>query len=77
MRANGLGRILERRVVQVLKALAAYYEIPLGDLLEGIVLHAFDGRAPFGPESLDRIRKLREVYDLDLTAEDSHRLVEG
>ncbi len=70
------GLRLERRVVQVLKAVAAYYELPLGDVVEGIVLHAFEGRAPFSGESLERIQKLKEIYGLDLTAADSHRLVE-
>jgi hypothetical protein len=48
----------------------------LGDLLEGIVLHAFEGKAPFGAATLTRIRALREIYGLDLVATDSHRLTE-
>jgi len=48
----------------------------LGDLVEGIVLHAFEGRAPFGRESRKKIAELRKVYDLDLTATDSHQLAE-
>ena len=48
----------------------------LGDLLEGIVLHAFEGKPPFGKETLARIAQLRTVYGLDLRAIDSHRLVE-
>jgi hypothetical protein len=67
---------LERRLLKVLKGLAEYHDLSLGDLLEGIVLHAFDGKAPFGPESRERIRQLRRIYGLDLTAADSHRLVE-
>ncbi|MBZ0112365.1 MAG: hypothetical protein K8J08_07900 [Thermoanaerobaculia bacterium] len=65
---------MEKRIVKVLKGMAEYHEISLGDLLEGIVLHAFEGKAPFGEDSLARIEALRQVYDLDLTAEDSHRL---
>lgn len=67
---------LERRILAVLKAFAAAKEITLGDLLEGIALHAFEGKAPFGTESLATIKALRAVYKLDLTAKDSHRLVE-
>ncbi len=67
---------LEKRLLKVLKALAEYYDISLGDLLEGIVLHAFDGKAPFGPESLARIADLKKVYGLDLDASASHRLRE-
>jgi hypothetical protein len=67
---------IEKRLLKVLKALAEYYEISLGDLLEGIVLHAFDGKAPFGEESLARIADLKKVYGLDLDATASHRLRE-
>lgn len=68
---------MEKRILKVLKALAEYHDISLGDLLEGIVLHAFEGRSPFGENSLQVITDLRKVYDLDLTAADSHQLVEG
>jgi len=67
---------MEKRVLLVLKGLAAAHDLSLGDLLEGIVLHAFEGKAPFGAASLAQIGALREVYGLDLTAADSHLLVE-
>jgi hypothetical protein len=67
---------LEKRLLKVLKALAEYYDINLGDLLEGIVLHAFDGKCPFGGESLSRIADIKRVYGLELDAEASHRLQE-
>lgn len=68
---------LEKSLLKVLKGLAEYCEISLGDLLEGIVLHAFEGKAAFtSPESLARIAALKEVYGLRLDASDSHKLVE-
>jgi hypothetical protein len=67
---------LEKRLLKVLKALAELHDISLGDLLEGIVLHAFEGKPPFGEESRRRIRELEKIYGLDLEAADSHRLVE-
>jgi hypothetical protein len=67
---------MEKRLLKVLKALAEYHDMSLGDLLEGIVLHAFDGKAPFGSESLKRIRDLEKFYDLDLDSRASHRLIE-
>jgi len=67
---------LEKRLLKVLKALAELLDLSLGDLVEGIVLHAFDGKAPFSPETLARIQELKQVYGLTLTAEASHRLVE-
>lgn len=67
---------LERHLLKVLKAVATYLDLSLGDLLEGIVLHAFEGRAPFSADTLAEIAKLRSVYGLTLTARDSHQLVE-
>jgi hypothetical protein len=68
---------MEKRILLVLKALAGAHDLSLGDLLEGIVLHAFEGKPAFGAASLAQIAALREVYGLDLTASDSHLLVEG
>jgi len=68
---------MEKRMLLVLKALAGAHDLTFGDLLEGIVLHAFEGKAPFGADSLAKIAALREVYALDLTAADSHLLVEA
>jgi hypothetical protein len=68
---------LEKRILKVLKALAEYLDISLGDLLEGITLHVFEGRAPFSPATLQCIAALRQVYGLTLRATDSHRLIEG
>ncbi|MEN3538934.1 hypothetical protein AAH991_27740 [Microbispora sp. ZYX-F-249] len=70
------GLRIERNTLKVLKGLAEYLDMSLGDLVEGIVLHAFEGRAPFGPETLAKIGQLREVYGLTLTAADAHRLEE-
>lgn len=67
---------LEKRLLKVLKGLAEYHDLSLGDLLEGIVLHAFDGQCPFGEESLRRIADLKRIYKLDLDSSASHRLSE-
>jgi hypothetical protein len=67
---------IEKHILKVLKALAEYYDISLGELLEGIVLHAFDGKCPFGEESLARIADLKRIYGLRLDSSASHRLVE-
>jgi len=67
---------MEKRILKVLKALAEYHDLTLGDLLEGIVLHVFDGKRPFGAPSLQRIRDLKKFYHLDLNSSASHRLVE-
>ncbi|HEY1185900.1 MAG TPA: hypothetical protein VGE89_17030 [Bryobacteraceae bacterium] len=67
---------MEKRVLKVLKALAEYHDLTLGDLLEGIVLHAFEGKAPFSRETLKLVTELKRIYKLDLDATASHRLVE-
>ena len=67
---------MEKRVLKVLKAFAEYHDITLGDLLEGIVLHAFDGKMPFRPESLRQIKELKRFYKLDLDSKASHRLID-
>jgi hypothetical protein len=67
---------LEKRLLKVLKALAEYHDISLGDLLEGIVLHAFEGKPPFGAFTITRIKDLKRFYALDLDATASHRLTE-
>jgi hypothetical protein len=68
---------LEKRLLKVLKALAEYHDMTLGDLLEGIVLHAFDGKAAFRPDSLQLIRELKKIYGLNLDSKASHRLTES
>ena len=67
---------IESSLLKVLKGLAEYKDISLGDLLEGIVLHAFEAKAPFQEETLAKIAQLKEVYGCNLTAEDSHKLTE-
>jgi len=71
-----IGVRMEKRLVKVLKGLAEYHDLTLGDLLEGIVLHAFASRPPFDEESLRKVAQLKEVYGMDYGAEMSHRLSE-
>lgn len=68
---------MEKRLLKVLKALAEYHDLTLGDLLEGIVLHAFEGKCAFGANSLQRIKDLKKFYELDLDSSASHRLTES
>jgi len=68
---------MEKRLVKVLKGLAEYHDMSLGDLMEGIVLHAFEGKAPFGRQSMKKIGELKKVYGLNLDASASHRLTEA
>ena len=67
---------LEKRLLKVLKGLAEYHDMTLGDLIEGIVLHAFDGKHPFSDETRQRIADLKRIYRLDLDSSASHRLLE-
>jgi hypothetical protein len=67
---------IEQRMLKVLKALAEYYDISLGDLLEGIVLHAFEGKSPFDNETIERIEALKQVYGMDFDSRASHHFIE-
>ncbi len=68
------GMRIEKRMVKVLKALAEYLDMTLGDLIEGIVLHAFDGKAPFSDKTLKKIKEIKKIYELDLDSAHSHKL---
>lgn len=68
---------IESSLLKVLKGIAEYADISLGDLLEGIVLHAFEGKAPFSPETCEVIEQLKVVYGCKLSAADSHQLAES
>jgi hypothetical protein len=67
---------LEKRMLKVLKAVAEQKDMTLGDLLEGIVLHAFEGKAPFTPQTLKEIEQFKALYGMTLKATDSHNLKE-
>ena len=67
---------MEKQLLKVLKALAEFHDLSLGDLLEGICLHAFDGRLPFSEETRRQIAELKRIYGLNLDAAASHRLSE-
>src|SRR5580698_8106270 len=67
---------MEKRLLKVLKGFAEFHDMTLGDLLEGIVLHSFDGKTPFSAASLERIQELKRFYDFDLDSSASHRLKE-
>ena len=68
---------VERHLLKVLKGLAEYLDMSLGDLIEGVMLHAFEGKQPFGADTIAVIGRLREVYGLELTAADSHQMPEN
>ena len=65
---------MEASVLKVLKGLAEYKDMSLGDLVEGIVLHAFENRPPFEETTLDAIAKLKDVYGCTHSAADAHKL---
>ena len=70
------GMRIEKRIVKVLKALAEYLDMTLGDLIEGIVLHVFEGKLPFDDKTIKKIAEIKKVYDLDLDSSHSHKLTE-
>ena len=67
---------IESSLLKVLKGLAEYLNISLGDLIEGIVLHAVENKTPFSAETVKAIEQLKTVYGCHLTAADSHNMME-
>jgi len=68
--------LMERRMVKVLKALAEYLDVSFGDLLEAVVLHAFENKLPFSPITLGQIKQLKEIHRMDYGLQVGHRLVD-
>ena len=68
------GLRLEKRMLKVLKGLAEHFEISTAEILEAMILHNFEGKTPFSTGTLKKIGQLKQVYELELTADDSHSL---
>jgi len=68
---------IEKNLLKVLKGLAELRDMSLGELIEGIVLHALEGKDPFSKATLRQIEELRKLYGLSLRADDSHTLRES
>ncbi|HGH7182013.1 hypothetical protein DXB51_19410 [Bacillus cereus] len=64
---------MEKRMVKVLKAMAEYHDISLGILLERIVLHSFENKPVFSDESLEKVKAIKEVYEMDYGLEMSRQ----
>jgi hypothetical protein len=69
-----LGIRMEKRLVKVLKGLAEFEGVTLGQLLEKIVLHSFEpvpgeegeqAASPHGKRALAAIADLKRVYGMD------------
>jgi hypothetical protein len=60
----------------MLKAIDEYHDMTLCVLLEGIVLHSFEVKTAFSPETLSVVRDLKRVCGLDLDASASQNLIE-
>jgi hypothetical protein len=67
---------IEKRLLKVLKGLAEMLDMSLADLIEGIALHALEGKTALSPATLEKVTRLRTIYGLTLRAADSHQLRE-
>jgi hypothetical protein len=68
---------MEKRLLKVLKALAEYLDVSLGDLLEGLLLYALEGKAPpLDADTLQRVQSLKGVYDMDYDSSAAHQFEE-
>lgn len=71
------GMRIESSTLKVLKGLAEFLDMSVGDLVEGIVLNAFEGSAPSSATTIAKIDLLKTVYGLTLTAAGAHALTEA
>jgi len=70
---------IEKRMLKVLKAMAEYQDKTLSELVEDIVLHAFEGRGAnaFGDKSLEKIAQLKQIYEMDYDSHASYRFTDN
>jgi hypothetical protein len=71
-----LGVRMEKRLVKVLKAMAEYHDLSLGDLMEGIILHSMEGKSPFNDDGIKRIEQFKQIYGMDYDSSAAHNLTE-
>ncbi len=71
-----LGVRMEKRLVKVLKSMAEFHDMSLGDLMEGIILHAMEGNSPFSENSIKRINQFKEIYGVDYDSSAAHQFTE-
>ena len=71
-----LGVRMEKRLVKVLKAMAEYHDLSLGNLMEGIILHSMEGKSPFNEDAIKRIEQLKQIYGVDYDSSAAHNLTE-
>jgi predicted DNA-binding ribbon-helix-helix protein len=56
---------LEKRLVKVLKGLAEHQDMSLGELIELISIHALEREHAFSADSLQLVKKIKDVYGMD------------
>jgi len=59
------GLRIEPRMLKVLKALAEYLDLTLAELVEMIVLQAFENEPGFSQGTLKRVEQLKRIYEMD------------
>lgn len=68
------GLRMDKTLLKVLKGLAEFRDMSLADLVEGLLLHALEGKVALADQrTLNAVEQLRTVYGLELTAADSHK----
>lgn len=67
---------LEFKLLKVLKGIAEHQDRTLGELIELIVLHAFENRNAFSKDSLEKIKALKKIYSMDYNVHDYEKFIE-
>jgi len=67
---------LEKKLVKVLKGLAEYNDMSLGELIELISLHALEREHAFTADSIPLVKKMKEVYDMNYDVHAYEKFIE-
>jgi predicted DNA-binding ribbon-helix-helix protein len=66
---------IEKRLLKVLKALAEYMDVSVGELIEVIVLSSFEGTPKFSKGTLNKIADLKRIYEVDYGIEEANKML--
>ena len=68
---------LEKRLVKVLKALAEYLDVSLGELIEGIAIHSLEREHAFTADAIPLIKKFKDAYEMSYDVHAYEKFIEA
>ncbi len=68
---------LEKKMLKVLKGLAEHQDLSVGQMLELILMHAFENRPCFGRGNMKIVKDLKRIYKLNYSVSDFKKFMES